>query len=65
MVYDRQPIVDYFRRIGHDELAGMMVVEGDRRRYFFRLRRVDLPGPEGVGESRRLGKRRLYTMRAC
>ncbi|MBX5165450.1 MULTISPECIES: GXWXG domain-containing protein [unclassified Rhizobium] len=48
MVYDRQPIVDYFRRIGDDELAGMMVVEGDDRRYFFRLRRVDLPGSEAA-----------------
>ncbi len=44
MVYDKQPIVDYFRRIGDDELAGMMVVRGDDRRYFFRLRRVHGPG---------------------
>lgn len=44
MVYDKQPIVDYFRRIGNDEVAGMMVIEGDDRRYFFKLRRVDLPG---------------------
>jgi hypothetical protein len=43
MVYDKQPIVDHFRRIGDDELAGMMVVEGDERRYFFRLTRVDVP----------------------
>jgi NADH:ubiquinone oxidoreductase subunit len=43
MTYDKQPIVDYFKRIGEDELAGMMVVRGDDRRYFFRLRRVDLP----------------------
>ncbi|MFK0335599.1 GXWXG domain-containing protein [Rhizobium sp. NPDC090275] len=41
MVYDRQPIADFFRRVGDDEIAGMMVVEGDQRRYFFRLRRVD------------------------
>lgn len=41
MVYDRQPIVDYFRRIGEEELAGMMCVRGDIRRYFFKLRRVD------------------------
>jgi hypothetical protein len=46
VVYDRQPIVDYFRRIGDDELAGMMVVDGDERRYFFRLRRVDLSGQQ-------------------
>ena len=44
MVYDRQPIVDVFRRIASNEVAGMMVVEGDHRRFFFRLRRVDLPG---------------------
>jgi hypothetical protein len=47
MVYDRQPIVDFFRRIAEDELVGMMVIEGDERRYFFRLRRVDFPGQEG------------------
>jgi hypothetical protein len=41
MVYDRRPIVDYFRWLGDDELAGMMVVEGDERRYFFRLKKVD------------------------
>jgi hypothetical protein len=40
MVYDKQPIVDYFRWTGEDEVAGMMVVEGDRRRYFFWLKRV-------------------------
>jgi hypothetical protein len=44
MVYDKQPIVDYFRRISDNELAGMMVVRGDERRYFFLLRRVNLPG---------------------
>jgi hypothetical protein len=41
MVYDRQPIVDYFRRIDDDEVAGMMCVHGDAQRYFFRLHRVD------------------------
>ncbi|MDM9627684.1 GXWXG domain-containing protein [Rhizobium sp. S152] len=46
MVYDKQPIVDYFRRVADDEVAGMMVVEGDERRYFFRLRRVDIPGQD-------------------
>jgi hypothetical protein len=46
MVYDRQPIVDFFRRIGEDEIAGMMVVEGGKQRYFFRLKRVDLPGQQ-------------------
>ncbi len=40
MVYDKQPIVDYFRRIDEREIAGMMYVAGDERRYFFRLRMV-------------------------
>jgi hypothetical protein len=40
MVYDKQPVVDFFRRID-DDIVGMMCVEGDARRYFFRLRRVD------------------------
>ncbi|KPH04269.1 GXWXG domain-containing protein [Rhizobium acidisoli] len=44
MVYDRQPIVDYFRRIDDNEVAGMMVVKGDDRCYFFRLHRVDNAG---------------------
>jgi hypothetical protein len=41
MVYDRQPVADFFRRVDHSEIAGMMVVEGDDLRYFFRLRKVD------------------------
>ena len=41
MVYDRQPITDYFRKISEAELAGMMVVKDDPRRYFFKLRRAD------------------------
>ena len=41
MVYDKQPIVDYFRRIDEREIAGMTCVAGDDRRYFFRLRKVD------------------------
>lgn len=41
MIYDRQPIADYFRRTGDDEVAGMMCVDGDARRYFFELRRID------------------------
>ncbi|MBW6425205.1 DUF4334 domain-containing protein [Rhizobium sp. XQZ8] len=40
MAYDRLPIADHFRWTGEDEVAGMMVVEGDRRRYFFGLKRV-------------------------
>ena len=41
MVYDRQPITDYFRRIDADTVAGMMCVSGDDRRYFFQLQRLD------------------------
>lgn len=40
MVYDRQPIIDYFRRSGN-HVIGKMVVEGDTRRYFFCLQKVD------------------------
>ncbi len=45
MVYDKQPISDYFRRISENELAGMMVVRGDERRYFFSLKRVVASAP--------------------
>jgi hypothetical protein len=41
MRYDRQPIVDCFRRMNGQELAGMMCITGDARRYFFKLRRID------------------------
>lgn len=47
MVYDRQPIADFFRRIDDERLAGMMIVEGDHRRYFFTLRKVTDPAGEG------------------
>ncbi|NEI35112.1 DUF4334 domain-containing protein [Rhizobium leguminosarum] len=40
MIYDKQPIVDYFRRIDDDEIAGMMCVRGDPRRFFFKLRKL-------------------------
>jgi hypothetical protein len=40
MVYDQQPIVDMFRRISDTEIAGKMVVEGDDRRFYFRLNKV-------------------------
>ncbi|MGW9231974.1 GXWXG domain-containing protein [Pseudorhizobium sp. NPDC055634] len=46
MVYDRQPIADYFRRVNEHEIAGMMVVTHDPRRYYFRLTRVEA----GAGE---------------
>ncbi|WP_208246721.1 GXWXG domain-containing protein (plasmid) [Rhizobium sp. T1470] len=45
MVYDRQPIVDYLRLIADEEVGGMMCVEGEARRYFFRLRRVEPSAP--------------------
>ena len=44
-MYDKQPIVDYFRWAGEDEVAGMMVVEGDRQRYFFKIKRVGSLSP--------------------
>jgi hypothetical protein len=40
MVYDRQPIIDHFRRIDDDRLLGVMAVEGDGRHYFFVLTRI-------------------------
>ncbi|ARQ13691.1 hypothetical protein NXC12_PE00089 (plasmid) [Rhizobium etli] len=47
MIYDRQPIADYFRRTGEDEVAGMMCVDDDARRYFFKLRRIDAASRRG------------------
>ena len=41
MVYDRQPIVDHFRRVNDNALAGMMCVRDDERRFFFKLTRID------------------------
>jgi hypothetical protein len=43
MVYDRQPIVDVFRRINDVEIAGMMEVRGDDRRFFFKLEPAQPP----------------------
>ena len=48
MVYDKQPIIDYFRKVDQDQVAGMMVVEGDERRFFFRLTRVEGSGNPSV-----------------
>jgi len=42
MVYDKQPITDHFRKISENEVAGMMVVEGDARRYFFKLTKAKM-----------------------
>lgn len=44
MGYDRQPITDYFRRIDGNQVAGMMVVERDPRRFFFRLTKAEARG---------------------
>ena len=41
MVYDRQPITDYFRCVHEHEIAGMMFIERDPRRYYFRLARAE------------------------
>ncbi len=41
MIYDSQPIVDHFRQKGDNKIAGLMTVEGDERRYFFELERID------------------------
>jgi hypothetical protein len=41
MVYDKQPIVDYFRRISDHEVAGMMIVERDPRPFFIRLTKAE------------------------
>ena len=41
MVYDDQPIVDYFRRIAEERIMGAMTIRGDERVYFFELERVD------------------------
>jgi hypothetical protein len=41
MEYDRQPIVDFFRRSPDGAVIGKMVVDSDPRRYFFRLEMID------------------------
>ncbi|SDA92906.1 GXWXG protein [Sinorhizobium sp. NFACC03] len=43
MVYDHQPIIDYFRRIDELRVMGAMTIRGDDRIYFFELERVDEP----------------------
>jgi hypothetical protein len=40
MIYDRQPIIDHFRRIDDDTVIGAMAVDGDERVFFFLLRRA-------------------------
>ena len=41
MVYDRQPIVDHFRRIDDGRVMGAMIVEGYDGVYFFELEHVN------------------------
>lgn len=40
MVYDSQPVIDHFRRIGPDHLMGAMVIEGREDLFFFVLERA-------------------------
>lgn len=40
MIYDKQPIVDHFRKMDDGRVMGAMIVEGDDRVYFFELERV-------------------------
>jgi hypothetical protein len=44
MVYNEQPIVDHFRRVDENTLAGMMCVRDDERRFFFKLTKMDAQG---------------------
>ena len=39
MIYDRQPIVDHFRRIDDDRVLGLMEMRGMERPFFFLLTR--------------------------
>jgi hypothetical protein len=39
MIYDRQPIVDHFRRIDDDRVLGLMAMRGMERPFFFLLTR--------------------------
>ena len=43
MVYDKQPIIDHFRRIDEHRIMGAMTIKGDDRIYFFELAQVDQP----------------------
>lgn len=40
MIYDRQPIIDYFRKLDDDTMMGLMVIENDDRLFAFELERV-------------------------
>jgi len=41
MVYDTQPIVDHFRKVGDNRVMGAMLIKGDDRVFFFKLERVE------------------------
>jgi hypothetical protein len=41
MVYDEQPIVDYFRRVDERKIMGVMTIRGEDRFYFFELERTE------------------------
>ncbi len=41
MVYDEQPIVDYFRRVDEKTIMGVMTITGDDRIYFFEQQRAN------------------------
>ncbi|PDS27771.1 GXWXG domain-containing protein [Rhizobium phaseoli] len=56
MRYDRQPIVDYFRWMNAQELAGMMCIAGDARHYFFKLRTIDAVAATEAGRPSGLTK---------
>ena len=40
LLYDHLPVVDAFRRVGPDELLGLMDRRGDTQPFVFRLRRA-------------------------
>lgn len=44
MVYDHLPVLDAFRRVGDEELMGLMDRRGDVVPFLFRLRRQSAPG---------------------
>ena len=47
MIYDRNPIIDHFRKIDDDRVLGLMEMRGMELPYFFLLTRV--PGLEARG----------------
>ena len=51
MVYDRQPIIDSFRRVDEDTVLGVMDLRGMRSPYVFVLRREDGEAAGAHGQS--------------